>query len=130
MQAAKRLSIHVYIRKIVFSLQELKHLMQAALASLKTREDSGNGLSNAAQDVVTDFGRLWASHSNRDATSHDLNGVASKVKPSEAAHILDVVKRACGPASKDLLQRLTPLSSKLLSSSIQVRYHVVESSIT
>lgn len=95
--------------------------MARAAAFLRRGEGPSDSLDQAAKDVVAGFDGLWsASEHPETRCSPAPRDSGIRMKPSEAVQILDVVKRGCGPASKDLLSRLTPLLSKLLSSSVQV----------
>lgn len=101
-------------------MQELKVLMQAATLALKEANNSQIGLSAAAEDIITEFHNLSAEQEGHLPNNMLQNGVVLTTTSSEALHLLDVVKRACGPASKDVLQLLTPLLASLMHGSIKV----------
>ena len=101
-------------------VQELQVLMQAAAAALKEASNPEASLSPAAEDIVNELQRLSAEQKG-ELPGHRLqNGLVSRSTSVEAVHLLDVVKRACGPASKDVLQLLNPLLGTLMNGSIQV----------
>lgn len=111
----QELDTHEYI-----FMQELKVLMQAAASTLKESNNSQIGLSAAAEDIIIEFHDLSAEQEGHLPNNVLQNGVVLTTTSSEALHLLDVVKRACGPASKDVLQLLTPLLASLMHGSIKV----------
>ena len=99
--------------------------MQAAASALKDASTPKSSLSPAAEDIVMEFHNLSAESKGQlpsNGTQNGLvNGLALRTTSAEALHLLDVVKRACGPASKDVLQLLNPLLATLMNGSIQVK---------
>ena len=89
------------------------------------------GLMPAVHAVLEDF-RLLESQPLQSACGpgRATRGRAStdlRVAPTEAGQLLEVVKRACGPASRELLQHLGPLLSALAAGGVQVGAGVVRS---
>ena len=103
----------------VRSVQELKLLMKAAAAALKAASNPEASLSPAAEDIVAEFQNLSAEQKGEIPSNGSRNGLVLRTNSAEALHVLDVVKRACGPASKDVLQLLTPVLATLTNGSIQ-----------
>ena len=87
------------------------------------------GLMPAVHAVLEDF-RLLESQPLQAAggPGRATQGHAStdlRVASAEASQLLEVVKRACGPASRELLQHLGPLLSALAAGGVQVGSRVV-----
>ena len=92
--------------------------MRAAAQALRVTEALQDGLTPAARDMAADFDSLCFGTGSM-TQQQELGGLI-KTSAFEAGHVLEVVKRSCGPASKDLLHLLAPLLSALMKGSIKV----------
>ena len=89
------------------------------------------GLMPAVHAVLEDF-KLLESQPLQAAAAPGMAtrggaGTDLRVAPAEANQLLEVVKRACGPASRELLQHLGPLLSALAAGGVQVGVDVMRS---
>lgn len=103
-------------------MQDLKQLIKAAAGKLKDDQSQDRLSPAAAEGVIEDFNRLIAEQSMQDPQLETNDGGQPRTTALEARNLLDVVKRACGPASKDVLQLLQPLLAKLGNNSVQVMH--------
>jgi len=106
-------------------LQELRRLVTNAAAVLKGTMGTPPALAPAAEAVILDFGRLEgqppAGKVPPLAGGGTPGGWVVRTDPGEAGHMVDVVKRACGPAAQQLLHLLRPLLDTLANGTIPVR---------
>lgn len=103
-------------------MQELEKLLSCAAAAGEAAPPPGNGVMPVVRAVLEEFKRL--EHSPQAATAAGVaggGGGEARVSPLEAGQLLEVVRRACGQAARELLLHLRNLLAALDTGGVTVR---------